>query len=227
MNMIRAALSTALAAIMIAGCGGGTTYSSTPATASPTTSLSSTENAPAASATSSTTASPTTSSASASATNTSSFTSTTASLAGGFHLTSPAFGSGAAIPPAYTCDGNDVSPPLQFTGIPPGTRELVLTMRDPNAPSGNFVHWALAAIPPTTSSLPAGGVPGLVAPGRNSFGTLGYRGPCPPRGAAPHHYVLTLSALSSASGLRSGFAADQLQSTAIGIATLIGTYARR
>jgi hypothetical protein len=148
-------------------------------------------------------------------------------LASGFRLTSPAFRPGAAIPRQYTCDGSDLSLPLRFSGVPRSARELVLVMRDPDAPGGNFVHWALAGIAPGATALPVGGVAGRVIPGRNSFGSLGYRGPCPPPGGGPHHYVLTLSALSGASGLRPGFAPDQLQTAALGIATLIGTYARR
>jgi Raf kinase inhibitor-like YbhB/YbcL family protein len=223
-TLLHTAAAAALAAIAIAGCGGSISSSSS-TTSSTTHSTSSTTAAVA----QSTTAATTTSSFSGgvSTPSTTSTFSTTATLARGFHLTSPAFASGAAIPAAYTCDGNGVSPPLQISGVPSGATELVLVMRDPEAPGGNFVHWALAGIPPTTASLPSGGVPGLVAPGRNSFGTLGYRGPCPPRGGPAHHYVLTLSALSTSSGLRSGFQADQLSSPAVGIATLIGTYARR
>jgi Raf kinase inhibitor-like YbhB/YbcL family protein len=223
-NLVRSTTAAALAAILIAGCGGSS--SSSGATSSRTNqSATSTPAAVTQSTTSATTAS-SSSSLSTPGTSTTSTFSTTATLAHGFHLTSPAFAAGGAIPAAYTCDGTDVSPPLQITGIPPGTRELVLVMRDPDSP-GAFVHWALAGIPPTTTSLPSGGVPGLVAPGRNSFGTLGYRGPCPPHGASPHHYVLTVSALSAPSGLRAGFSADQLSSAATGISTLIGTYARR
>jgi phosphatidylethanolamine-binding protein (PEBP) family uncharacterized protein len=99
-------------------------------------------------------------------------------------------------------------------------------MRDPDAPGGDFVHWALAGISPRNGGFSAGGVGGQVVPGRNSFGTLGYRGPCPPPGRA-HHYVLTLSALSAPSGLRPGWHADQLRVRALALATLIGTYARR
>ena len=149
-----------------------------------------------------------------------------ARLAAGFHLTSPAFGSGGAIPQAYTCDGRDISPPLRFSGVPRGAQELVLVMRDPDAASGNFVHWAVAGIAPTAAGFQAAAAPGSVASGRNSFGTLGYRGPCPPRGAKAHHYVLTLSALSGRSGLHPGFTPDQLRTAALGIATLVGTYAR-
>jgi Raf kinase inhibitor-like YbhB/YbcL family protein len=138
-------------------------------------------------------------------------------------LTSPAFVAGTAIPRTYTCDGRDLPPPLRWSGIPPSARELVLVMRDPDAPGGNFVHWAVAGIPPTASGLPAKGV----VEGRNSFGTVGYRGPCPPAGDKAHHYVLTLSALGGRSGLGAGFSADQLHTAAVGLATLVGTYRRR
>lgn len=218
----RAAAAAAAAAILIAGC--GSSSSSTSITTSRTT-----QSAASRAAVTPSTTSPTTISSSSSistASSTTSTFSTTASLARAFHLTSSAFAPGGQFPSNYTCDGADLSPPLEISGVPPGTKELVLVMRDPDAATGNFVHWALAGIPPTTTSLPSGGVAGLVAPGRNSFGTLGYRGPCPPTGAKAHHYVLTLSALPAPSGLRSGFSADQLQSAATGIATLIGTYAR-
>jgi Raf kinase inhibitor-like YbhB/YbcL family protein len=228
-SALRAASAAALTIVLLAGCGGANSTSSTAVRASQTPTGSTTPTAVQSTTRTSATATSTTSTSTTSTTSVSATTafSTTATLAGGFHLRSPAFVDGGQIPSIYTCDGNDISPPLQFTGIPPGTRELVLVMRDAEAPGGNFVHWALARIPPTTGDLPPGGVPGLVSPGINSFGTLGYRGPCPLLGATPHHYVFSLSALSAPSGLSPGFQVDQLQSTAIGIATLIGTYARR
>ncbi len=216
------AVAAAAAAGLIAGCGSSSSSSSI---TSRSTQSAASSAALTPSTSSSTTSSPGSSSISTTSSTTSTF-STTASLARGFRLTSSAFAAGGQFPSNYTCDGSDLSPPLQISGVPPGTKELVLVMRDPDAPTGNFVHWALAGIPASTTSLPSGGVPGLVTPGRNSFGTLGYRGPCPPTGAKAHHYVLTLSALPAPSGLGSGFSADQLQSAAIGIATLIGTYAR-
>jgi Raf kinase inhibitor-like YbhB/YbcL family protein len=229
---LRAACAAALATALLAGCGGAQSTASTTA-GSPARPAAQSSTATSPTATSTTAASPTTTSTSAAratATTRISATtaiSTTATLAGGFHLSSPAFGAGEQIPTVFTCDGSNISPPLQITGVPNGTRELVLVMRDADAPGGGFVHWALAGIPPTIGDLPSGGVPGLVSPGVNSFGTLGYRGPCPPPGDPPHHYVLSLSALSTTSGLSPGFRADQLRSTAIGIATLIGTYVRR
>jgi Raf kinase inhibitor-like YbhB/YbcL family protein len=143
----------------------------------------------------------------------------------GFRLSSSAFTPGGPIPATFTCDGADVSPPLKWSGTPPGARELVLVMRDPDAPGGDFVHWAVAGISPGTTDFPSGGVPGLITPGKNSFGSLGYRGPCPPQGTT-HHYVITLTALSAPSGLRPGFSADQLHAPTVATATLTGTYAR-
>ncbi len=144
-------------------------------------------------------------------------------LARGFTVSSPAFRDQGAIPAKYTCKGADVSLPLTISGVPPSAKELVVAMRDPDASSGNFVHWALAGIPPSTHAIQSGGVPGLVAPGRNSYGTLGYRGPCPPT-AQTHHYVITVTALGAPSGLRPGFTLDSLHTPAVALATLTGTF---
>jgi Raf kinase inhibitor-like YbhB/YbcL family protein len=138
------------------------------------------------------------------------------------NLTS-AFTPNGPIPSLYTCDGADKPLPLRWSTVPKGTRELVLVMRDPDAPIPDFVHWAVAGIPPSARQIPAGAIEG-----RNSSGTIGYHGPCPPRGARPHHYVLTLSALAAPSGLtKPGFSADALRAPALGIYTLVGTYQRR
>ena len=127
-------------------------------------------------------------------------------------LSSSAFAAGAPIPPRFTCQGQDVSPPLEWSGVPGGTRRLDLVMRDPDAPGGNFVHWQLTGLRPSTRALGAGETPPGAAIGRNGFGTIGYRGPCPPPGPA-HHYVITLTARAGAAVLGTG--------------TLTGTYARR
>ena len=100
-------------------------------------------------------------------------------------------------------------------------------MRDPDAPGGNFVHWAVAGIEPSTRGFQAAGGSGPDRRRPERYGTLGYRGPCPPRGGKAHHYVVTLIALSGPSGLRNGFSPDQLRVSALAIATLVGTYARR
>lgn len=213
-----------LAALVLAGCGGSS--SSASSTTSPTT--------PASTAPGSSTSSATRSSTST--TGGGALTTTVPRPAGvapgrplsaSLRLSSPAFSPGAPIPASYTCDGQDLSLPLQWTGVPAGTRELVLVMRDPDAATPDFVHWALAGLAPAAGGFPAGGVGGHVIPGRNSFGALGYQGPCPPHGARAHHYVLTLLAIGAPSGLAAGFSADQLHTAALAIATLVGTYARR
>ena len=126
-------------------------------------------------------------------------------------LSSPAFTAGGTLPRQYTCDGQDVSPPLRWSGVPPGTRTLALVMRDPDAPGGNFIHWRVTGIAPTTTAVAAGRLPAGVIQGRNDFGTVGYRGPCPPRGER-HHYVITLTAIAGRSELAVG--------------SLVGSYAR-
>jgi Raf kinase inhibitor-like YbhB/YbcL family protein len=128
-------------------------------------------------------------------------------------LSSPAFANGATIPRLFTCDGQNVSPPLTWSAPPPSTGELVIEMRDPDAPGGDFIHWSLTRIKPTTTRLAQGRVPSGAIQGHNGFGTVGYRGPCPPVGVRAHHYVITVTALAGRTVLARG--------------TLVGTYARR
>jgi Raf kinase inhibitor-like YbhB/YbcL family protein len=139
------------------------------------------------------------------------------------------FKAGATIARVHTCDGQDVSPPLHATGLPSATREIVVVMRDPDAPGGTFIHWVIAHLQPAKGSLslPAGATPSGGVLGRNSFGSLGYRGPCPPSGP-PHHYVITVYALGQTSGLKRGFSADDVSTLpVVGQGTLTGVYARR
>jgi Raf kinase inhibitor-like YbhB/YbcL family protein len=141
-------------------------------------------------------------------------------------LSSPAFADGGAIPARYACPRN-VSVPLRWSGVPAGTRELALEMIDIDAPGGPFLHWALAGIQPHATSLGAGDSvhPGAVA-ARNSFGRIGYGGPCPPPGNA-HRYVVTLLALGARSDLRQGFSPGALRSLhALARGRLTGTYRR-
>ncbi len=116
-------------------------------------------------------------------------------------LTSSAFGQGEAIPKQFTCDGENRSPPLSWSGVPDGTQELLLVCDDPDAPSGTFHHWAIFKIPPDWTGLEAGYGPESLAQGLqeavNDFGKPGYGGPCPPEGHGEHHYHFRLSALSS------------------------------
>ncbi len=110
-------------------------------------------------------------------------------------LTSTAFESDRAIPAEFTCKGADRSPPLAWSGVPPGAKALVLFVDDPDG--RNWVHWSVLDVDPTTSSLPAGLSPKTNPPqqGMNDFGRVGYGGPCPPSGT--HHYRFTLYALEA------------------------------
>jgi Raf kinase inhibitor-like YbhB/YbcL family protein len=224
-GLMRSWAALALLAAVLGGCGSSSTAHSSSATTAAASAPSTTPSAPTATPTA-TTQTQTTPSTTTTATPTATTPAPPVQLSS-IHLSSPAFSAGGTIPSQYTCDGADISLPLQWSGVPASAQELVLVMRDPNAPGGDFVHWALAGIAPGTTALATGGVPGHVVPGRNSLGTLGYRGPCPPPGDKPHQYVITLSALSSPSGLSAGFSADQLTVRAVALGTLVGTYARR
>jgi Raf kinase inhibitor-like YbhB/YbcL family protein len=116
-----------------------------------------------------------------------------AALAAAFALTSPAFHAGGTIPKRFTCDGRNVSPPLRWTAPPAGTSSLSLTVLDPDAPGGGFLHWQIPRLSPRLRSLPAGSRLG----GRNGTGGTGWTGPCPPAGPA-HHYRFELRARNRA-----------------------------
>jgi Raf kinase inhibitor-like YbhB/YbcL family protein len=149
-------------------------------------------------------------------------------------ITSTAFASGAAIPAQYTCDGNDISPPLQWSGVPQGTQSLALILDDPDAPGGTFVHWVLFSMPATTTGLAEGSAPGGALPagsveGINDFGNLSYGGPCPPPGSN-HRYYFRLYALDTALTLAAGVSRNEVDQAMTGRilaqTELMGTYAR-
>lgn len=116
-------------------------------------------------------------------------------------LTSLAFQHGETIPEDYTCEGQNLSPPLAWAEVPAGTQSLALLCEDPDAPGGLFVHWALYNLPATVDSLMEG-VPPLPSlangarQGKNGFGRVGYDGPCPPPGST-HRYFFRLYALDT------------------------------
>ena len=144
-------------------------------------------------------------------------------------LRSSAFSDQSAIPQDYSLDAGNISPPLEWSGVPAEAAELALVCEDPDAPGGTFVHWLLAGITPGTRGLGTGEVLTGTVPGRNDYGMSGYGGPHPPPGK-PHHYVFRLYALSQPSGLSQGFTAKDLQRTlknkVLATGTLTGTYAR-
>lgn len=144
-------------------------------------------------------------------------------------VTSAAFTEGAAIAPKYTCDGEDVSPPLSFGTIPAGTRSLALIMDDPDAPVGIWVHWVAWNIPAQTREIPENGMPAGAHPGRNSWKRNGYGGPCPPSGT--HRYFFKLYALDTTLTLASSAAKGDLeramQGHILASGQLMGTYKRK
>jgi Raf kinase inhibitor-like YbhB/YbcL family protein len=112
---------------------------------------------------------------------------------------SPAFEEGRPIPVKYTGDGDDVSPPLTWSGVPHATRSLVLLCEDPDAPRGTWTHWVLFNLPPQARELPEAvsrqqKLPDGSVQGTNDFGKVGYGGPAPPPGN-PHRYYFKLAAL--------------------------------
>jgi len=128
-------------------------------------------------------------------------------------LTSTAFSDGAMIPKRFTCDGEDVSLPLSWSGLPAGTGSLALICDDPDAPVGTWDHWVLFNIPASATGLPVN-VPAKAilddgsVHGNNSWGRLGYGGPCPPGGT--HRYFFKLYALDIALNLKTGATKSQL-----------------
>lgn len=150
-------------------------------------------------------------------------------------LTSPAFVDGASIPKTYTCEGKDLSPALQWAGVPAGTKSLVLIVDDPDAPDPKapqrvWVHWVLYNLPPDLTGLPegagAGAPPAGSGEGLNDWERTGYGGPCPPIGR--HRYFHKLYALDTVlTGLSTPVKRDvesAMKGHILAQATLLGTY---
>ena len=160
-------------------------------------------------------------------------TTTEASLAE-IRLTSPAFEYGKPIPRVYTCDGDDVSPALGWTGGPMA-RSYALVCDDPDAPRGTWDHWVLYNLSGGTVELTQGVPPLPELPsgarhGKNSWGKLGYGGPCPPPGN-PHRYFFRLYALdimlNLAPGATKGELEQAMEQHTVAQGTLMGTYQRQ
>jgi Raf kinase inhibitor-like YbhB/YbcL family protein len=147
---------------------------------------------------------------------------------------SSAFSAGEPIPPQYTCDGDDLSPPLSWSEPPAGTQSLALTCDDPDAPGGTWDHWVLFNIPASVRSLPEGipsdeVVAGVGTHGSNSWKRIGYGGPCPPQGST-HRYEFKLYALDMALNLEPGASKRDLEKAMSGhilaAGQLTGRYGR-
>ena len=142
-------------------------------------------------------------------------------------LSSPAFMEGEAIPLKFSCDGENLSPELIWSGIPEGTASLVFILDDPDAPVGVWVHWVLFNLPADSAGL-AEGATGQGVDGLNSWGETGYGGPCPPGGT--HRYIHKLYALDIILDLEAGATVDAIEAAMEGHilnqAELMGTYTR-
>lgn len=148
-----------------------------------------------------------------------------------FALWSPAFEDAGRLPVRYTCDGDDLSPPLVWAHPPDSTVGFALVMDDPDAASGLFTHWLLADIPADHRGLESAArsaFPGVS--GLNDFGRVGFGGPCPPRRDAPHRYRFFLHALRGFMGMRPGATRDEfdrlLRDKVVATATLTTVYGR-
>jgi Raf kinase inhibitor-like YbhB/YbcL family protein len=148
-------------------------------------------------------------------------------------LMSEVFSDGDPIPKEFTCDGEDISPPLKWEGAPLSTASYVLVMDDPDAPGGTWIHWILVNIPAEVNELPPA-IPPLVdladgsSHGQNSWGRSDYGGPCPPSGT--HRYFFKLFALDQLMDFAPGITVDQvlqgIQDHIVAETTLMGTYTR-
>jgi Raf kinase inhibitor-like YbhB/YbcL family protein len=143
-------------------------------------------------------------------------------------LTSPAFADGADLPRRFTCDGGGVSPPLRWSGVPDGARELALLVTDPDA--DGFRHWTLLGLPADAREIGEGQVPAGAIQAENGFGRRGWGAACPPEGDDAHRYVFTLYALDAPSGLGADASPDavrdRLAATALARGVLTARYAR-
>ena len=148
----------------------------------------------------------------------------------GIQLRSPSFGDHQPIPTRHTKDHDNLSPPLEWSGVPQEAVELAVLCEDPDATSGTFTHWILAGLQPTATGLAEGEHPAAAVEGTNDFGEEGYSGPRPPVGDGPHRYFFWLFAASAPLGLVAGASSDDLRRALEGkelaSGTLVGTFQR-
>lgn len=149
----------------------------------------------------------------------------------GMKLSSTAFAEGQPIPRAYTCDGINISPPLEWAGTPKSAKTITIIADDPDAPAGTWVHWVIYNLPadtigmvenlPSTEDVKGGGLQG-----KNDFEKIGYGGPCPPSGT--HRYFFRIYALDNELPLKAGATKAEVEKASAGHilaqAQLMGTY---
>lgn len=130
---------------------------------------------------------------------------------GDLHINSPAFGPLERIPELYVCDGGNISPPVEWSGAPPDTKEFALICHDPDAPLPyGFTHWVVYGIPADVTGIKEGEGKKVFKEGTTGYGEQGWGGPAPPPGHGPHHYYFWLYALDTALNLKPGLTREQL-----------------
>jgi Raf kinase inhibitor-like YbhB/YbcL family protein len=146
----------------------------------------------------------------------------------GMKLDSNAFENNSSIPSKYTCDADNVNPPLSISRVPENAKSLVLIVDDPDAPGGTFTHWIIWNMDPTAKEIAEASVPQVAVQGINDFGKVEYGGPCPPTGT--HHYYFKLFALDTMLDLESSTKRkdllDAMQGHILEEAQLVGLYKR-
>ena len=143
-------------------------------------------------------------------------------------ITSPAFGEKGKIPPKYTCDGEDVNPPLVFENVPDDAQSLTLIVEDPDAPGKTWVHWVVFNISPHTTTVGEDSIPQNGIETVTDFGQQGYGGPCPPTGT--HRYYFKLYALDTTLDITEDVTREEIDHAMEGHildkSELIGLYSR-
>jgi Raf kinase inhibitor-like YbhB/YbcL family protein len=145
-----------------------------------------------------------------------------------FAVTTDAWTPSGAIPSRYTCDGADISPPLVLSLVPEGTVELAVVVTDDSA--DRFIHWVVAGIDPSVTTLEEGEIPPGAVQALATDGGPGFSSPCPPEGDGPHTYSFTLHALTQPSGVQDGVdgatAIEAIEAASLAQSLLTGTYER-
>lgn len=146
-------------------------------------------------------------------------------------LTSPAFTDNQPMPADYTCDGKNTNPPLAVSDVPADAKSLALIVHDPDAVSGDFSHWLIWNLAPSSAAMKADEVPPGAVEGTTDFGKIGYGGPCPPATTGTHRYMFELYALDKMLDLPTSTTRTALEATmaeyVLEKTTFIGLYRRQ
>lgn len=146
-------------------------------------------------------------------------------------ITSPVFKNNETLPVKYTCEGDNINPPLKISGTPENAKSLILIVDDPDAPAGLWTHWTAWNIDPKTTEISENSVPINSVEGITSFGNIGYGAPCPPKNSGTHRYFFKIYAIDHTLDLPTSITAEELYKTIepsiVDKAEIIGLYSRK